>query len=349
MNIVGGHLVATNRFLLRILSFKVTFTIIVFVALFLVFSFLTPGNIFLSPSNLSSLAKLTPDLGVVSLGVGMLMICGEFDVSVSSIIPMSSFVFVNLLGWGLPLPVSMILSLVTGAAMGLLNGILVVRTRIPSFIATLGTQLFWRGILYVACQMMPIGLRSYLPAGSFFENLLVGSIGGVIPAQFLWLVFFALLLGFLLHRHRFGNWIVTTGDNKTAARAMGINTDMVKTVCYVIVGVLCSFMALMQTFRIESFAATQGIGFDLRAIASSVVGGIALTGGIGGIPGVFLGTLTIQILENGLILMGAPVFGINAFIGAGVILFVVLNIGIERLSFRAQGAVSSAGKGPPHG
>jgi simple sugar transport system permease protein len=337
--------VAKNRFLLRILSFKITFTIIVFGGLFLAFSLLTPGHIFLSSANLISLARLVPDLGIVSLGVGMLMICGEFDVSVPSIIPMSSFVFVKLLGWGVPLGPVILLTLLTGALMGLLNGILVVRTRIPSFIATLGTQLFWRGILYVACQMMPIGLRSYLPAGTFFESLLIGSIGGVLPAQILWLLFFAVALSFLLHRHRFGNWVFVTGDNKTAARAMGISTDAVKTVCYVVVGLLCSFMAMMQTLRIESFAATQGIGFDLRAIASSVVGGVALTGGVGGMPGVFLGTLTIQILENGLILLGAPVFGINAFIGAGVILFVILNVWIERVSLRAQFSVVNASNG----
>ncbi len=331
--------------LLRILSFKVTFTALVFVALVLVFTFLTPQHIFVQAPNLTSLARLMPDLGIVSLGVGMLMICGEFDVSVPSIIAMSSFVFVNLLGARVPLGVAALLTLLAGMLMGLMNGILVVRTRIPSFIATLGTQLFWKGILFVTSQMMPIGLRAYLPPGSLFENLLVGSIGGVLPAQILWFAGIALVLGFFVHRHRFGNWIFATGDNRTAARAMGINTNLVKTTCYVIVGVLCSFMAMMQTLRIESFAATQGIGFDLRAIASSVVGGIALTGGIGGIPGVFLGTLTIQILENGLILMGAPVFGINAFIGAGVILFVILNVWVERVSFRAQAAAVTVGNG----
>jgi simple sugar transport system permease protein len=334
-----------NRPLLRILSVKVTYTVVVFAGLLIAFSVFTPNHVFLSMPNLVSMAKLVPDLGIIALAVGMLMICGEFDVSVPSIIAMSSYVFVNLLRWGIPVGVAGPLTLLVGLILGLLNGILVVKTGIPSFIATLGTQLFWKGVLFVACQMMPIGLRAYLPAGTLFERLLVGRIGEVLPVQILWLIGVAVVLGILLHRHRFGNWIVVTGDNKTAARAMGINTDAVKTACYMIVGVLCSLMALMQALRIESFAATQGIGMDLKAIASSVVGGVALTGGIGGIPGVFLGTLTIQILENGLILMGAPVFGINAFIGAGVILFVILNVGIERLSVRAQAAAEPAVKG----
>ena len=99
-----------------------------------------------------------------------------------------------------------------------------------------------------------------------------------------------------------------------------------------IAGVLSSFTGMMQSLRIESFTANQGVGFELKAIASSVVGGTSLMGGIGSIPGIFLGTLTIQIIENGLILMGAPAFGISAFIGAGIILFAILNIYIERLS-----------------
>jgi simple sugar transport system permease protein len=273
------------------------------------------------------------------------MICGEFDVSVASIIPMSSFAFINFLQWGVPLAIIPFLTLLVGAVMGLLNGILVVKTRIPSFIATLGTMLFWKGILYAACQMMPIGLRTYLPPGSFFEKMLIGTIGGVLPVQILWLIFIALVLGVVVHYHRFGNWIFVTGDNATAARAMGIDTDAVKTVCYVIVGVLCSFMAMMQALRIESFAATQGIGYEFKSIASAVVGGTALTGGMGSVPGIFLGTLTIQILENGLILLGAPVFGINAFIGAGVILFVILNVYAERVGVRVQSAAGAPGKG----
>jgi simple sugar transport system permease protein len=152
--------------------------------------------------------------------------------------------------------------------------------------------------------------------------------------QILWFLFFAILLGFILHYHRFGNWIFVIGDNQTAARAMGIDTERVKIVCYLLVGFLCSFMGLMQCLRTESFTANQGVGFELKAIASAVVGGTSLTGGMGSMLGVFLGTITIQIIESGLILMGAPAFGISAFIGAVIILFAVLNRYITRYSSR---------------
>lgn len=324
----------TRKTLSRLLSYKVTFTLIVFIILVVIFGSFTPRHVFVNSNNLGALAKLTPDLGIIAMGVGTLMICGEFDLSVGSVIPMSSFVFVKLLEWEAPLILIPFATLLTGAILGFLNGLLVVRTRIPSFIATLGTMMFWRGILYISSRMMPIGTRAYLDPGTWLENTLIGSIGGIFPVQILWFLFIAFVLGLVVHFHRFGNWIFATGDNETAARAMGINTGMVKIVCFIIVGVLCSFMSMMQALRIESFAATQGIGFELKAIASSVVGGTSLMGGIGSILGIFLGTLTIQILENGLILMGAPVFGINVFIGLGIVLFAVLNLYIERVAIR---------------
>jgi len=316
------------------LVYKASFTLIVFVILLLIFTIFTPNHIFVTSYNLGALGKLMPDLGIIAIGVGILMISGEFDLSVASIIPMSSYIFIKSLEWGFPLMAIPFITLLVGALMGLCNGILVVHGKLPSFIATLGTMLFWRGILYVSCKMMPIGLRAYLEPGSWLEKMLVGSIGNRFPLQIVWFVGLSILLGLFLHFHRFGNWVFVTGDNPTAARAMGINTGRVKITCFIIVGLLCSFMSMIQALRIESFAATQGIGFELKAIASAVVGGTSLMGGIGSMLGIVLGTLTIQILENGLILMGAPVFGINAFIGVGIILFAVLNVYITRFSTR---------------
>ncbi len=111
---------------------------------------------------------------------------------------------------------------------------------------------------------------------------------------------------------------------------MGINTNMVKTLCFVIVGVLSALAGVMQAVRMGAFATTQGRGFELKAMAAAVVGGTSPRGGVGAMPGVFLGAITIQILDNGLIMMGVPAIGVTAFIGAAVILFVLLNTFVER-------------------
>jgi simple sugar transport system permease protein len=185
-------------------------------------------------------------------------------------------------------------------------------------------MLFWRGLLYGLSHMMPISILPYVPTGSPLTQILTGQIGPV-PVQILWFLAFALILGSLLHRHCFGNWVYAAGSNPEAARAMGVNVHMVKIVCYMIIGVLCAFAAVMQSVRLGSFAATQGIGFELKAIAAVVVGGTSLRGGVGGMLGMALGVFIIQIIENGLILMQVPVFGVETFIGVAVVLFVILN------------------------
>ncbi|WP_438315984.1 ABC transporter permease [Candidatus Caldatribacterium sp. SIUC1] len=312
------------------LRYRAANTFLVFIGLVMLFSLLTPNYLFVDRRNLAALGKLFPDLGVVALGVGVLMICGEFDLSVSSVLPFCSYVFVRLLYRGIAPFWAFWAALGVGALLGLLNGLITVKTKMPSFITTLGTMMFWRGVLYIWSKMMPAGIRNLVPSGSPFERTFAGTVGSFFPVQALWFTIFAVFLGILLHYHRFGNWIYATGDNRDAARAMGINTDLVKTICFMIVGVLCGFSACMQAVRIGSFAATQGIGFELRAIAACVVGGTSLRGGVGSMPGIVLGALTIPILDNGLILLRVPVFGISAFIGIATILFVVLNSYVER-------------------
>lgn len=304
-------------------------TPLVFIVTFLIFWALSPGHRFVDPRNLAAIAKLTPDLGVVALGIGVLMICGEFDLSVASVVPLSSFLFAQLLIAGLDPFVALALVLPIGASLGLFNGLLVVRTGLPSFIITLSTMLFWRGVLYVVSGLMPISILPYVPTSSDFTHFLTGVVGPV-PVQILWFLGIALVLGIMLHFGRFGNWIYATGSNPDAARAMGIDTHLVKIVCYMIVSTLCAFAGIMQATRLGSFTASQGLGFELKAIAAVVVGGTSLRGGMGSMLGIALGVFIIQIIDNGLILLQVPVFGVNTFIGLAVIVFVIINNLVNR-------------------
>ncbi len=303
-------------------------TAITFIVTFLIFSIFTPNNIFLDPRNLASMAKLTPDIGVVALGIGILMIAGEFDLSIVSIIPFCSYIYTLLIMNGIDPLLAFILILPVGASFGLINGLLVVSTGLPSFIITLSTMLFWRGLLFGLSHMMPISILRYI-SDSSIKTLLVGQVGP-IPNQIIWFLLFAVILGLMLHQTKFGNWIYATGSNQEAARAMGINIGMVKTICYMIIGVLCAWTAVMQAVRLGSFAATQGIGFELKTIAAVVVGGTALTGGVGSMLGIVLGIFIIRIVENGLILLQVPVFGVELFIGVAVVVFVLLNTFVNR-------------------
>ena len=235
-------------------------TALTFIITFLIFSIFTPDHLFLDPRNLASMAKLTPDIGVVALGIGILMIAGEFDLSIASIIPFCSYIFTQFIMNGMDPLLAFILIFPIGATFGLINGLLVVSTGLPSFIITLSTMLFWKGLLFGLSRMMPISILKYV-SDTPIEKILTGQIGPV-PIQIIWFGIFAVILGLLLHQTKFGNWIYATGSNQEAARAMGINVRMVKTVCYMITGVLCAWAAVMQAVRLGSFAATQGIGFE---------------------------------------------------------------------------------------
>jgi simple sugar transport system permease protein len=319
-----------------LLSYDYFSTITVFVVLLVVFFLFTPNHIFVNVRNIRAISKLIPEVGIVTLGIGVLMICGEFDLSVASILPLCTYLFITFLKLGAgPLP-ALLGAFAGGASLGLLNGLITVRGDIPSFITTLGTMMFWRGFLYLSTKMMPIHLRAFLEPGSLFARVFLHEIGSVLPVQMLWFAGVAVLLGLALHSHRLGNWIYSTGGNRLAARAMGIDTDLVRIVCFAIVGLLCALAGIMETLRLESFFATQGQGFELKAIAACVVGGTLLSGGRGGMLGIFLGVLVVELLENGLILMRVPVFGISAFIGLAVVLFVLLNSWIDRWRMAAR-------------
>jgi len=304
-------------------------TPIVFVAIVLFFIIFTPNHLFIDLRNLASMGKLIPDLGIVALGVGMLMICGEFDLSIASLIPLCSYFFATFLMKGINPALALIILLPVGAALGFINGTIVVKTGLPSFIITLSTMMFWRGVVFILSRMSPISTTKYIKPYPYFEKMLTGTIGR-FPLQVIWFVGIAIIFGILLHFTKFGNWIFATGSSKGAARAMGINTNMVKTICYMIIGVLCAFVGTLQAVRLGSFFATQGVGFELKAIAAAVVGGTSLRGGVGNVLNIFLGVLIIKFIENGLILMKVPVFGVEAFIGLAIILFVIINNFIQR-------------------
>jgi simple sugar transport system permease protein len=189
-----------------------------------------------------------------------------------------------------------LITLACGSLVGAINGVITVKAKVVSFIATLGTMLFWRGFTLILSggTMRP----AVVDAHPFFVNLFTGDLGGLIPAQGLWFLLFAVILFLALHLRRLGNWIYATGDNVLAARAMAINTDTVKIVCFVIVGLLCAFSAVIQTTRLSAFSSRVGTGWELRAVAAAVVGGTSLRGGRGSMLGIFLGALIIMVIEG---------------------------------------------------
>ena len=320
-------------YFMRFRSLSVFF---VFLLLCIAFTVRSPEYRFISKDNIEVFLALGAEFNIVALAVGMLMICGEFDLSVGSILVFCSFVFLGLFDAGVGVFLAVFLTLGVGTLIGLLHGLITVKTGIPSFITTLGGMLFWRGLTLFWSEgfQRPLDTSQY----PLFNESLTGSIAGLIPIQSVWFLGIALVLGFLIHSHKFGNWVFATGDNKQAAKAMGINTDVIKMSCFAIVGLICSFVAIMQIVRVGVFSSRAGDGWELKAIAASVVGGTALTGGTGSIAGVFWGALIISVIENGLVVLRIPYYWTFVIFGVVIISSVIISYLTEqrRLTMGAE-------------
>jgi len=307
-------------------------TLAAFIAVFVSFASLSPGHYFVAWGNIEILLVMISEFCVILLGVGLLMISGEFDLSIPSTLLFCSFVFLKLHNMGLNLFLSAFIVFGVGLLIGLVNGLITTKGRIPSFITTLATMMLWAGITSI---FAPPGAERAIDVSALplFRDIFIGEVWGV-PVQFLWFMLFTLILGILLHFHKLGCWIYVTGDNKEAARAMGINTDLVKIICFMLVGFLCAFSAIMQIIRVEAFHVVLGNLYELQAIAACVIGAVSLFGGRGSVLGCFLGAIIIPMIQNGIVFLPIPVAGTAAFVGMAIVVFAFLSTFAEMKMIR---------------
>jgi len=309
-------------------SYRPATIFIILIGLVTIFSVFSPNHTFLNLKVITSILRITPILGIVSIGVTILMICGEFDLSVGSILAFCSMIMAILFSNGMNVFLAAFIALIIGAFVGMLNGIITVKFGIPSFITTLGMMMILRGVVLLLSEGMPI---SFHPEQKhhIFSSIFVGNILG-IPMQFIWFLRVAFLFWIVLEHHKFGNWVYATGGNKEAARAMGIPTNKTKIICFIIVGILCAFSGIIETTRIYSSYPLQAEGMNLLAISATVIGGTALSGGVGTIIGTVCGAILIQVIDTGLLLLRAPAFWFRTFIGMLIILVVIINKYLRR-------------------
>lgn len=309
----------------KLLSFRSIYIFFIFIGVLIIFGFLSPEWSFLKWPNVSTLLRTAPELGLVTLGMTLLLISGEFDLSVGSMLAFCSMVaavtFTDF-GWNPFLGLS--LALAFGALFGFVNGLIVTKTRVSSLIVTLGTMWAFRGLLLTFTGGFPV---FYHPEdqSQLFKDIFVGEIWG-IPIQIFWLIAAAIILYMLLEHTGFGNRILATGSNEQSARMMGINTDRVKIICFMILGVLVAFAAVMQSCRIGGAYGNQGAWLNLKSIGGSVVGGTTIYGGVGTISGGALGALMVKFLDSGLISIGLEMWHFRIALGAMLIIVVSINV-----------------------
>jgi len=304
-----------------------------FVGLLIVFAgFSLTATRFLTRDSLASILTVAAELGIVSAGITFLMISGEFDLSVGSVLGVAAMIFALTAKAGWPLFLGWILALLVSAGIGFLNGFITVRTRIPSFITTLGTMMFWRGILLAVTGGFPV---SYFPTATPTMFLILnGRFAGQFRASALWFLGIILILNVILVHTRYGNAVYATGGNRDAARVLGVATDRVKIINFVISALLAGLAGCIQFARFLSVDPMRGLGLELEAIAAAVIGGTLLTGGAGNLIGTLFGVLLVGMVRSGLVQAGAPAYWYQAFVGVIVVVAVVVNTNLRRWALK---------------
>jgi ribose transport system permease protein len=281
------------------------------IVLCLVFTVLSPY--FLTWNNILTVATQTAVIAIISIGQSYVMITTGIDLSIGSNIALSGMVAGLAMTNGVPVLVAVLLGLLAGTFVGLLNGIMIAYGDMPPFIATLGTMTAVRGISLTLTQGIPV---SGLP--KTFTIIGTSSTLGIPNAVIIMLVL-TIIFGFVLAKTRLGRYVYASGSNLDAARLSGINTKLVLTSVYVISGFLAAFAGLITAARIISAQPAAGDGYELDAVASSVIGGVSSLGGEGLIGGTFIGAFVIGVLRNGLNLVGVSPFIQKIVIGVVIV------------------------------
>jgi ribose/xylose/arabinose/galactoside ABC-type transport system permease subunit len=295
------------------------------------FAILTPA--FLTPYNLFNLLRQTSELGIVAMAMTLLIVSGEFDLSVGAIYAVTGVVTGLLFKTGgFPIWLAAGGGLVTALLLGLVNGLLVTRARMNSFIATLATMMVFRGVAMVLSQGQPI---SGFPQLTFFEIMGHAKLFGSLPIPVLWLGISGLFLYTLLHRTAYGLKVFATGDNRQAADLAGIRTERVKQLNFLVTALAAGFASFVSLGYLKTITPTQGTGMELEAIAAAVIGGTAMRGGVGSIPGTFLGAFIMAEVRTGLVLIGTGAYIQDACVGLIIALAVILNLRLTARAVRA--------------
>jgi ribose transport system permease protein len=277
------------------------------IVLFIVFSLASPN--FFQFNNIVGILLATAVNGVLALGVTFIIVTGGIDLSVGTVMSLSAVmagVFITV--WGLPVPLGVLAALATGASVGLLNGFLISRVRIPPFIATLGTMMIARGLALVISGLKPI----YFSDTPAFTNIAMGSVLGAvvpgfeIPNAVLILFIAAIIAGVILSKTILGRYTFALGSNEEATRLSGVNVMVWKTAIYTLGGAFSGLAGVLIAARLNSAQPALGAGYELDAIAAVVIGGTSLSGGEGTILGTIIGAFIISVLTNGLRILSVP-------------------------------------------
>jgi simple sugar transport system permease protein len=307
------------------------------ILVFAFFAIVAGDRGFLTSTGTISYLEVSAQLGIVVIPVALLMIAGEFDLSVGSMIGAAGMILaIPTVEFGWPLWASLILAFGVALLVGFLNGYMVIKTGLPSFIVTLASLFALRGATIGFTRLITGRTQvSGLEDTGFLASLFAGEIGGV-PASIFWWVGLGILGTYVLLRTTFGNWIFGAGGDPVAARNVGVPVNRVKIILFMATAVASTLLAVIQVLDAGSADVLRGTLFEFQAIIATVIGGVLLTGGYGSVIGPMFGALIFGMVSQGIFFTGVNTDWFQVFLGAMLLIAVIVNNYIRNRAARSR-------------
>lgn len=302
----------------------------------------TSGGVFLGLKGTLSYLDVAAQVGIVGTSVALLMIAGEFDLSIGSLVGFAGIVIgILVVEYNLPIWLAILISMIATTGLGAINGVIVVKTGLPSFIVTLATLFIIRGMTQaVTAEITNI---TYIPIGearvaddpiawifNWSGMLNVGDQSGELKVSIFWWILVAVIGAYVLGRTRFGNWIAGVGGSASAARNLGVPVARVKITLFALTAFSAALLATIQSMTFFSADVLRGRGIELDAITTAVIGGTILAGGYGSVVGTAIGALALGMARIGIVFASINADWYFASIGTLLLVSVVLNNWIRR-------------------
>jgi ribose transport system permease protein len=295
------------------LTLKKHGVLIAFLFISIIISFTTPG--FLTHTNLLNIMRQSAIVGLMAIGTTFVIIGGDFDISIGSILALTAAMTLGFQSQ-FPWPVAVLIALLVGALIGFVNGFLTAKVRIVGIIVTLGTMTIVRGLTYLYTGGYPV-----VGSSEGFKFIGSGYIGFIPFPIVLWIIM-VILFQFVLSKTKIGRYSLAIGGNKEAARLSGVAVDSYKIKTFVIGGLMAAMGGIVYASRLNSVSPLAGGGYELDAIAATVIGGTSVSGGEGSVAGTLVGVLLLMVISNVFNLLGVHT-SLQHVIKGAVILAVV--------------------------
>ena len=339
--------VREQTFIDRLLTRPEIGALMALVVVWLGFALVAADNNFISMATTAAILNRAAPLGILAVAVALLMISGEFDLSIGSMVGFIGMAVMLMVtsssqgGWALPLLPALVAALVLSLAVGWFNGTLVLRTKLPSFIITLGSLFIFRG-LAIAIPRTKTG-RSQLggfddtPGHGVMDAIFgqrIEIFGAGFDIAILWWVAITLVAMFVLTRTAIGSWIFGVGGDANAARNVGVPVNRLKTVLFMMTALAAFLVAIIQIVQFDGADSLRGRLQEFNAIIAAVVGGTLLTGGYGSVLGAAVGALIFAMVQQGIIITGVDGDWFQVFVGAILVLAVIFNNALRQRALK---------------